>query len=369
MDDGSLAKQLGRLRIQAGNPSLRDLERLTERQGRRMSRASIQDKFSGSSALKVVHVLALVQACAEYARSIGAPLPPADTDEQTWHERATSLPKPHNPKADDHNTEIGKTIPPDLKSLTAPLISAGMDDIARIAAEGIHHPLETWLPTVLAALDRTKMDFQGFIDLAIHESAQQTTEILTSIAEQEAEAAADLYFKTCLRDKHPAEIPKFLVALRRHTRESSYWYEERFIDTLVGKDEWPDTHRPNLAEVLRALRTATLKGDADMLAEAIGVDSSPRVALETAGAFPDDFLGDRERILHAAHKGGPKRLLQLIACLRQEEIPGIDPRETLEFLLASAPQGSSVDFSRALNEAGMHTEAQKLLELANEIPS
>src|SRR4051794_31679745 len=43
MADDSLAKQLARLRVRAGNPSLRDLEKLTDRQGRRMSRASIQD--------------------------------------------------------------------------------------------------------------------------------------------------------------------------------------------------------------------------------------------------------------------------------------------------------------------------------------
>ncbi|CAL9480095.1 hypothetical protein SUDANB120_03035 [Streptomyces sp. enrichment culture] len=337
-----------------------------------MSRASIQDKFSGSSALKMVQVIALVQACADYARSIGAPLPPEDVDEQIWRERAAIPPKPRNrstPKSDGSNTEIEKTTPTDLESLTAPLISAGMEDIARIATEGIHHPLEEWLPTVLVALDRTKMDFQGFLDLAIHESAQQSVQILTSIAEEEAETVADMYFKTCLRDKHPAEIPKFLVALRRHTGESSYWYEENFIDTLVGKDEWPNMIRSNLAEVLRALRAATLKGDADRLAKAIGVDSWPRVALETAGAFPDDFLGDRELILFSAHEGGPKRLLQLISCLRKEAIPGIDPRETLESLLASVPQGNSADFSRALNDAGMHSETRRLLELADEVPS
>ncbi|MFJ2116205.1 hypothetical protein ACIOEX_30685 [Streptomyces sp. NPDC087850] len=174
--------------------------------------------------------------------------------------------------------------------------------------------------------------------LAVHEPAQQTARILTSITEEEAENVANLYFATCLLAKPAVDIPKFLVALRRHEGESSHWYAHSFIGALAGKDEWPGSTRSDLADVLRALRAATLKDDADKLAEAIGMHSRPRVALATAGEFSTDFLGDRELILYSTHKGGPKRLLQLIARLREEEIPGIDPREELESLLTSAPQ-------------------------------
>ncbi|MFF2327663.1 MULTISPECIES: hypothetical protein [unclassified Streptomyces] len=372
MDDDSLAKQLGRLRVRAGNPSLRDLERLTDRQGRRMSRASIQDKFSGSSALKMVQVLALVQACTDYARSIGAPLPPADVDEQAWREKAAHPPKPRiqpTSKAEHGSAENQKkTTLPELESLISPLINAGMEDIAHIATEGINRPLETWLPTVLVALGNAQMDFQGFLNLAVHEPVQQTVRILTSITEEEAENVANRYFAMCLLAKPAVEIPKFLVALRRHDGESSYWYADNFIDALAGKGEWPGSTRSDLADTLRALRAATLKDDANKLAEAIGMHSWPRVALATAGAFPDNFLSDRELILHSAQKGGPKRLLRLISCLREEEIPGIDPRKELESLLISVPQGKRADFSHVLSDAGMHPEAQRLLELANEVP-
>jgi len=70
-----LAEQLNRLRVRAGNPSVRELAKLTERQGpgRAMSRSTVQDKISGKSPPRLGQILALVQACADYANSIGAP--------------------------------------------------------------------------------------------------------------------------------------------------------------------------------------------------------------------------------------------------------------------------------------------------------
>lgn len=151
MADDSLAKQLARLRVRAGNPSLRDLEKLTDRQGRRMSRASIQDKFSGTSGLKMVQVLALVRACADYAHSIGAPLPPEDIDEQIWQEKVAHPTTPINRHAveppsetDPKTSQDQKTgDPSDLETLIPPLINAGMDDISNLARQGAGQPLET----------------------------------------------------------------------------------------------------------------------------------------------------------------------------------------------------------------------------------
>lgn len=357
MDDDSLAKQLGHLRIRAGNPSLRDLEKLTERQGRRMSRASIQDKFSGSSALRMVHALALVQACADYARSIGAPLLPEDVDEQAWRKRVAQPPTPRSQPISRANRggsdRQKKTVTPEVTSLILPLINAGMEDIARIATEGVNKPIETWLPTVVATLGQARMDFQGFLQLAAHATASQTVQILDSIAmaEEGEDNVSKIYFQTCLLTKHPAEIPKLLVALRRHDGEASYWYANSFIDAIVGTGKWPGSTRTDLADILRSLRAATLKDDADKLAKSIGLHSRPRVTLATAGSFSDSSLGDRELILFAVSQGGLDRLFRVITCLREEEIPGITPREVLKFILPSVPEGERADLSRALRNA------------------
>ncbi|MFB7971352.1 hypothetical protein [Streptomyces rubiginosohelvolus] len=336
-----------------------------------MSRASIQDKFSENSALKMVQVLALVQACAEYARSINAPLPPEYINEQAWQEKVMRLSTPQSPRISKAHTMPKNQIttsPSESESLITPLINAGMEDIAHIATKGAGHPLEEWLPTVLVALGRAQMNYQGFLDLAVHEPPQQTVRILDSIAEAEAENVADLYFSTCLLAKPPSEIPKLLVALRRHDSETSYWYTDRFIDAIIGKDEWPGTTRQDLADVLRALRAATLKEDADKLAEGIGLHSWPKLALATAGSFREEFLGDRELILHAVPQGGPNRLLEVLRCLKDEETPGIDSRSTVEYLLWAVSRDECAKFSRALNEAEMGAEAQRLLELESEIP-
>ncbi|MFI1764139.1 hypothetical protein ACH41H_19110 [Streptomyces sp. NPDC020800] len=376
MADDSLAKQLARLRVRAGNPSLRDLEKLTDRQGRRMSRASIQDKFSGTSGLKMVQVLALVRACADYAHSIGAPLPPEDIDEQIWQEkvahptasisrRSVEPPGVTDPKeAQDQKTGA----PSDLEALIPPLINAGMDDISNLARQGVGQPLETWLPTVVVALGHARMDYQGFLNMATQAPPGQIVKILESIADDGPEDIGNRYFQTCLLTQHPSEIPKLLVALRRAEGELSLWYAHNFVDAILGKGDWLGGTRSDLADVLRVLRAATLKDDADKLAENIGLHTWPRIALATAGAIPESFLGDRELILHAGSQGGPHRLLRLINCLKKEQIQGLESHRVLHYLLTAVPRGKHADYSRVLNDAGMKSEAQRLLDLEKETP-
>ena len=376
MADDSLAKQLTRLRVRAGNPSLRELEKLTDRQGRRMSRASIQDKFSGTSGLKMVQVLALVRACAEYAHSIGAPLPPEDTDEQIWQEKASRPNEPKKrhvvepPRETDHKASQNQKPgdPSDLEALIPPLINAGMDDILNLIRQGAGQPLETWLPSAVVALGYAHMDYQGFLNIAAHAPPGQIVNILESIADDGPENIGNRYFQTCLLAQHPSEIPKLLVALRRAEGELTFWYAHNFVDALLGKGDWLGGTRPDLADVLRALRAATLKDDADKLAENIGLHAWPRITLATAGAIPEAFMGDRELILHAGSQGGPHRLLRLIYCLKKEQIQGLESHRALEYLLTAVPIGKHADFSRILNDAGMKSEAQRLLELEKEIP-
>ncbi|GGV29518.1 hypothetical protein GCM10010277_12370 [Streptomyces longisporoflavus] len=267
------------------------------------------------------------------------------------------------------NASQQQTPTPEVALLITPLINAGMEDIARIAAEGANRPIEKWLPTVVAALGQAQMDFQGFLQLAAHATAAQTVKILDSIATaEEGDAVSEMYFQMCVLTKQPAEIPKLLVALRRHDGEASFRYAQTFIDAIVGKGGWPGRTRPDLADILRALRAASLKDDADSLAKGIGRYSRPKITLATAAAFPDSFLGDRELILFAVSQGGIDRLLQVIACLEKEEIPGVNSPEVLEFILPSVHESERADLSRALNDAGIRHVAKRLLDLSREVP-
>lgn len=371
-----LTEALRLLRTRAGSPTYRDLERLTGQQGHRMSRASIQDKFAGNSSLKLVQALTLVRACAEYARSIGAPLPPEDLDENSWRERAAKADStatvgtnqsPTTHVSTDSRLNRTKEIP-ELESLIPPLLHAGMEDIADLVKQGRGQSLESWLPAALVELDSAQMDYQGFLNLAAHASPGQTIKILQAISEAESENAGNRYFQTCLLTQPPSEIPKLLVALRRHNGDFSFWYTQHFVDAILGLGDWPGGPRRDLAEVLQALRSATLSEDANNLAENIGLHAWPRIALATAGAISSEFMGDRERILFAASRGGSKRLIRLINYLNKEEIPGISPKATVEALLSSTPAGSHAKYSLALDEAGLKAEAERLRDLEKSAP-
>jgi tetratricopeptide (TPR) repeat protein len=73
------ARRLASLRAQAGSPSLRDLEKLTERAGHRYARATIGDKLSGVSLPDWEFVQTFVTACARSGHL------PGEEDLRQWH--------------------------------------------------------------------------------------------------------------------------------------------------------------------------------------------------------------------------------------------------------------------------------------------
>jgi len=103
-----LAANLRDLRLRAGHPSVNELVKLTEAQGgrRAMPRSTIQDKLSGTTAPTLEHVLALVEACATHAASIGLPLPDADIDQKRWVTAWTAM---QQARADSQRRRTGAT--------------------------------------------------------------------------------------------------------------------------------------------------------------------------------------------------------------------------------------------------------------------
>ena len=66
-----LTEQLRCLRSRAGNPSIRELHRIIQRQAPAfaMSRSTIHEKFSGKTQLNMWQALALIRACATLAEA------------------------------------------------------------------------------------------------------------------------------------------------------------------------------------------------------------------------------------------------------------------------------------------------------------
>ncbi|MFI0155236.1 hypothetical protein [Streptomyces lydicus] len=342
-----------------------------------MSRASIQDKFAETSSLKAVQVLALVRAFADYAASIGAPLPPEEVDERAWLEKVARLDLDQPPRAVAPSIDIPATPPdampvpvglPDLNQMIIPIRNAGMDDIVQCVEEGLSKPLENWLPAVLEALDTAAVDDHEFLHLGALAAPYQIVKIITWLADKGLENLANRYFRLCLTVQAPSHIPKLLVLLRREQSEHSYYFAEGFVDALLGVGDWTGEVRSDLAAVVSALRAAALKKDANKLAEGIGLEAWPRAALEIAGAFPLGFFGDRERILRAAARSGPRRLLSFVETLEGKIIEGIDPSVTTVFLLASIPPSQHKRYSSTFEEAGRGALAARILELQEEPP-
>jgi hypothetical protein len=106
-----LTEQLRQLRIRAGDPSIRELRGIIQRQAPAfvMSRSTIHEKLSGKSLPNMWQALALIRACATYAKSIGVPLTADDMDEQIWRDRveaARALARSGRPEPSSEATEM-----------------------------------------------------------------------------------------------------------------------------------------------------------------------------------------------------------------------------------------------------------------------
>ncbi|MEU8780709.1 hypothetical protein [Streptomyces sp. NPDC048637] len=360
----------------SGNPSVRELEKLTKRQGpdRQMSKSTIRDKFAGNSGLKIVQVLALVRACGEYAAAIGVTLPPEEYSERTWLKRITALDASIPPHAANMSTET-KGAPPlaaapkrnlaeekHLEQMITPLLNAGMTDIAKLIRESKDEPLNEWMPATLTAINRAGMNDLEFQKKAALAPPSQAVKILVEIEAHDAEEVATRYFRFCLLTQPPEDIPKLLVALRRDNSEAAYYHAEQTIDLLSGKDKSMGS-RLDLAKVIYSMRAAGLERDADRLSEGVGRYALPTMALSTAGSFPEDFYGDRERILRSVVEEGSQRLVKFIQAMNETAVGQINPARVLNSLLTAINKKMVDSISNDLREAGLHDEATRLLEL------
>jgi hypothetical protein len=188
--DEELTAQLNRLRAQAGNPSVRELAKLTERQGpgRAMSRSTVQDKLSGKNPPRLWQILVLVQACADYANSIGAPLPTEDTDEQVWREWSQAalvripFPAPADVTASPLPPPGDVAASPSPRWNLDPLIRAGLDDMVDLVQASEREPMADWLPTLAEALREAGMSNEQFLLAASKERPQDIVLTLLALA-------------------------------------------------------------------------------------------------------------------------------------------------------------------------------------------
>ncbi|MFE2720260.1 NACHT domain-containing protein [Streptomyces mirabilis] len=130
-----LAAELRALRDECGSPSLRELEKLiNQRSGPPMARATIDEKFKGTSTVKPWQLIALVNALKQYAANINRPVPPERTDLAVWLGVSPGA-KPPDGAAADRTVSTCVRTDTDTGAGTSAEIGGGSgDDDARLAA-------------------------------------------------------------------------------------------------------------------------------------------------------------------------------------------------------------------------------------------
>ena len=337
-----------------------------------MSRSTIQDKISGKSPPRLGQILALVQACADYANSIGAPLAPEDTDERIWRDRVHAMlvrtppPSPVPAQA---------SLSPSERWDLNPLIRAGMYDMVDLVQANEHQPLASWLPTLIEALDSAGMSNEQFLRGASRESLPEIVASILALAASEdtpenTRVLERLVFLSAVNQ--PADhIPAIIVLLRRKGRHDvGTWLADLLINALTGKrfGGLSKIGLDHYVSIVSALRSATMERDATKVLEGIGAHGRADLVLELAASFPDKLYGDRETVLGSVAKGSEYHLKSLLKELRTTTIKGIDPKKTLDRIIFGIPPGKSQETASYLESEGMNEEAQGVLELEGEPP-
>jgi hypothetical protein len=297
-----LATQLNRLRARAGNPSVREIAKLTERQapGNAMSRSTVQDKISGKSLPRLGQVLAIVRACADYARSIGMPLTAEDMDEQAWRERVEGASaRPSSPSPAVAVDVIA--IEPSTWDLD-PLYHAGMHDMIDLVQASAGQPMAGWFLPLIEVLALAEMSNQQFLETASAEPASDLVESLTVLATVEMEDALKSLLKLCAQNQPAESIPVILVLLRRKNDE--YRLADRLMSVLsCEQGAYWFSMRRDIAKVVLALHRATLIKDADQLKKGIGKKGHPSLMFEAAVSLQNLLQGSQNTILGAVGEG------------------------------------------------------------------
>jgi hypothetical protein len=340
-----------------------------------MSRSTVQDKISGRNAPRLWQILVLVRACADYAASIGAPLPPEDTDEQVWRELVhAAVQRTPRAVADEVTASIPVSANHDedrpARWNLEPLIRAGMHDMVELVKVSENVPLADWLPSLAEALDTAGMSTDHFLTEASLEPPQQLVDTIMALATENFEGLhqknIDRLMYLSVKNQPANSVPIIVALLRRRSGEGAEIADD-FI-ALTSGDGNKVLIRDDCFDVVLALRGATMTKDASLVLIGIGKYGRPDYIFRVASSLPDDTWGDRETVLNSAGQGSIYHTCTVIQALQGPELNGLDPTVTLDRIIFGIPRGSHKQVSSYLEKNGFQAEATRILELENEPP-
>ena len=333
-----------------------------------MSRSTVQDKISGKSLPRLGQILALVQACADYANSIGVRLPTEDTDEQVWREHAqvalVRTPRASPPLSAPGDVTASRSSIWNLD----PLIRAGMYDMVALIQDNEDRPMAEWLPELINALELAGMSIVQFLKAASTQVPKDFVDTVLALTECGDKIVARLMF-FCAAYQPVDAIPAIIVSLRRREPSEGATLAGMLIDLIAGSSGrgFP-TMRNDCVPIVLALRAATLERDAAQLLCDIGRCRIASSLLNIAASFPDETYGDRETILSSVAKGNAYHLGSVLDELRNKKYDDIDPEKTLDRIIFGIPDGERERILSYLESKGFNDEARRVRELEGEPP-
>ncbi|MGY5630993.1 hypothetical protein ACW7N6_19935 [Streptomyces sp. UC1A3] len=355
----NLTKQLNDLRLRAGNPSYRDLQRTMETLGRRhrMGRSTIQEKLTGKSPAKLHQILSLVAAIAEYGRINGTPLSPQEVDDNSWRAKFIAL----NGRSGSAASTVDSQPISDLPAWdSSPLRHAGMTDLLDLIERSEGAPIASWLPHVASEMFQSLMSCESLMKWAAQRAPREVVGCV---------AALDEIFPRPTTSENPWESfsagnaatinPLLRYAAREHGATSSPVIVVGLRRSQVGAYvndylRWVATWHlaPELHKAVESLRSAELTADATRMLTLVGSRRHEDRIMEVVRHF--DEHGDaksRDAILQGMAKD-EKRFMAGIRGTQLEEMQGS--------LLSAIPHDKKSEYAELLNSSGFEELASQV---------
>ncbi|MFI5803064.1 hypothetical protein [Streptomyces sp. NPDC051561] len=359
-----LAKQIRDLQVRAGNPPVRELERLIKalRPQHSIARSTIQEKISGKTPAKLTQILAIIDAIAEYGRINGTPLAAQEVDENTWRAKYVSA-MGNRGRTGRAPTPQDETATPQRIWDPKPLRATGMTDLVDLIAQSEGAPLVSWVPHVAAEMNKAGMSCESLMKWVSSGGVRDTIDCIQAL---------DRIFPLPDPDKEPhfwdnnssgyaavteyalihtarihgiISAPKIIAGLRRANVGQ---YVRAFLRFVAC---W---HLPkNIDVAVKRLRAAELGNDAGIMLGYIGSDRREDRVVEVVHHFlqeKDDT--DAATILKGMSEESPQRFTLALR----------DPKcATLSnALISGVPWNKGADYVAHLRDEGFGEIADKI---------
>ncbi|MFI0734603.1 hypothetical protein ACH4S9_37280 [Streptomyces sp. NPDC021225] len=363
----ALATHLRALRVRAGDPPIREIERLINTQGRRetMARSTIQDKFSGKSRATLIQALSIVEALSDYARSMGAPLESTETDVRVWRERVSIRDKSNETGAPTNSPATPAT---EIEWDITPLKRAGMLDVVEMIESSRHLEVADWLPQVVSIIRQAGMNYNKFLKSAARDTPQgiaMTTSAIHNLFPADAHpwdvspndtcTVANSLIRLSSTLHSPKKAPVILVALRRAEVGQ---YAGEFLYAVAAY-----RNPQNIERSVDALRSAELARDAKSLLTWVGSNRAADRSLEVLNQFQEGAReADVNDILIGVAKESSNRFTAIIKELQKVE--HAHTSEYLDVMMRHIPLSQREEYADCLASLGYEERSASIRPVA-----